>query len=61
MTIEQKLRDEYWIGYLEGVEEGRAEALRLILSELKGILDPATIAERFEMPIEQVMDILDQA
>lgn len=56
MTIEQKLRDEYRIGYLDGKEEG----LKMAAVSLKGIVGPTVIAERFKMPLEQVMDILNQ-
>lgn len=61
MTIAQKMLDERRIGYLDGKEEGREEAFRIAVCALKGILDPVTIAERFKIPLEQVMDILDQA
>lgn len=64
MTIEQKMRDEYRIGYLDGKEEGlkesREEMLRISISALKGVLEPTTIAERLKIPLAQVMDILDQ-
>lgn len=55
MTIEQKLRDEYRIGYLDGKEEG----LKMAAVSLKGIVEPDVIAERLKMPLEQVMDILN--
>ena len=55
MTIEQKLRDEYRIGYLDGKEEG----LKMAVASLKGIVEPDVIAERFKMPLEQVVDILN--
>ena len=55
MTIAQKMLDERRIGYLDGKEE----MLRMAIGALKGVLDPATIAERFKVPLEQVIDILN--
>lgn len=55
MTIEQKLRDEYRIGYLDGKEEG----LKMAAASLKGIVEPDVIAERFKVPLDQVIDILN--
>ena len=55
MTIAQKMLDEPRIGYLDGKEE----MLRMAIGALKGVLDPATIAERFKVPLEQVIDILN--
>lgn len=72
MTIAQKMLDERMIGYLDGKEEGREEGrqegmekgiekgLRMAIISLRGIVEPAVIAERFKMPLEQVMDILNQ-
>ena len=59
MTIAQKMLDERRIGYLDGKEEGREEMLRMTICALKEDLDPATIADRFKISIEQVMDILN--
>ena len=50
MTIAQKMLDERKLGYLEGLEDA--------VTALKGVLDPEVIAERFKMPLEQVLDIL---
>ena len=50
MTIAQKMLDERKLGYLEGLEDA--------IVALKGVLDPEVIAERFKMPLEQVLDIL---
>ena len=70
MTYAQKMMDERRLGYMDGREdgweeghergrtEGRAEGLKDAIMALKGIVDPAVIAERFKMPLEQVMDIL---
>lgn len=64
MTYAQKMMDERRIGYLDGHEdgrkEGREEGLKSAVVALKGILDPAIIAEQFKMSLEQVMDILAQ-
>ena len=43
-------------GRAEGVEKGFKDTI----IALKDILDPAVIAERFKMSLEQVMDILNQ-
>ena len=40
--------------------EGRAEGFKDAIIALKDILDPAVIAERFKMSLEQVMDIQGQ-
>ena len=68
MTYAQKMMDERRIGYLdgreegleEGMEKGMEEGLKKAVRALQGVLDPAVIAERFKMSLEQVMDILGQ-
>ena len=62
MTLAQKMLDERKIGYAEGRaegrEEGREEVLKENIAALKGLIDPAVIAERFKVSLEQVMAIL---
>ncbi len=66
MTLAQKMLDERRLGYAEGIEEGiekgREEGieagLRKAIMALQGVVTPAVIAERFQMPLEQVMEIL---
>lgn len=68
MTYAQKMMDERRIGYLdgreegleEGMEKGMEEGLKKAVRALQGVLDPAVIAERFKMSLDQVMDILGQ-
>ena len=64
MTYAQKMMDERRVGYMDGLEDGRAEGMEKGFKDtiiaLKDILDPAVIAERFKMSLEQVMDILNQ-
>ena len=72
MTYAQKMVDERRVGYMDGLEDGRAEGMEKGMEKgvekgfkdtiiaLKDILDPAVIAERFKMSLEQVMDILNQ-
>lgn len=60
MTIAQKMLDERRIGFLDGVEEGMEKGLNMAISALKGVIEPSVIAERFKMPLEQVLDILNQ-
>lgn len=68
MTIEQKLRDEYRIGYLDGFVEGYAEgfakgyeeSVKEAIIAVKDFLEPAVIAEYYKLPLEKVMDILNQ-
>ena len=72
MTYAQKMMDERRVGYMDGLEAGRAEGMEKGMEKgvekgfkdtiiaLKDILDPAVIAERFKMSLEQVMDILNQ-
>ena len=57
MTIEQKLRDEYRIGYLDGLAESYEE--RAVIA-VKGLLEPAVIAKCYKLPLEKVMDIINQ-
>lgn len=56
MTIEQKMRDERRRGY----KEGRAEMVNESIVALKGLLDPAIIAEKFKVPLKQVLEIWGQ-
>ena len=64
MTYAQKMMDERRVGYMDGLEDGRAEGMEKGFKDtiiaLKDILDPAVIAERFKMSLEQVMDIINQ-
>lgn len=72
MTYAQKMMDECRIGYLDGREDGRMEGLeggmekgmeeglKKAVMALRGVLNPAVIAEHFKMSVEQVMDILGQ-
>ena len=58
MTLAQKMLDERRLGYAEGIEEGIEAGLRKAIMALQGVVTPAVIAERFQMPLEQVMEIL---
>ena len=58
MTLAQKMMDERRMGYTEGREDGIEEGLRKAIIALKGVLDPSVIAERFQMSLDQVTDIL---
>lgn len=58
MTLAQKMMDERRMGYTEGREDGIEEGVRKAIIALKGVLDPNVIAERFQMSLDQVMDIL---
>ena len=66
MTLAQKMLDERRLGYAEGIEkgiekgreEGIEAGLRKAIMALRGVVTPAVIAERFQMPLEQVMEIL---
>lgn len=64
MTIAQKMLDERRMGFREGHAEGRAEGreetLKGAVLALKDILEPSVIAKQFKMPLEQVMNILEQ-
>lgn len=76
MTIEQKLRDEYRLGYLDGYAEGYAESyaegyaesyaegyeksVKEAIIAIKDLLEPEVIAECYQLPLEKVMDILNQ-
>ena len=65
MTYAQKMMDERRVGYMDGLEDGRAEGMEKGFKDtiiaLKDILDPAVIAERFKMSLEQVMDKIGRA
>ena len=62
MTFAQKMLDERRIGYADGLEEGLEQGLeqglKRAVEALKGVLTPEVIAERFQMSVDQVMDIL---
>lgn len=68
MTIEQKLRDEYRIGFLDGFADGYEESykesyeeiIRKAIIAVKGLLEPAVIAACYKLPLEYVIDILNQ-
>ena len=64
MTIEQKLRDEYRIGFLDGFadgyKEGYEEIIKKAIIAVKDLLKPAVIAECYKLPLEQVIDIINQ-
>lgn len=60
MTIEQKLRDEYRIGYLDGLAEGYEENVKKSIIAVKSFLEPAVIAECYKLPLEKVIDVINQ-
>lgn len=65
MTIEQKLRDEYRIGYRDGFAEGYAEGyyeegVKKAVIAVKDLLEPAVIAKCYKLPLEKVIDIINQ-
>lgn len=72
MTFAQKMLDERRIGYADGLEEGiekghkqgleqgREQGLKKAVEALKGVLAPEVIAERFQMSLDQVQNILGQ-
>ena len=60
MTIEQKLRDEYRIGYLDGFAESYEETVKEAIIAIKDLLEPELIAECYKLPLEQVIDIINQ-
>ncbi len=45
-------------GRAEGRKEGREKGREESVAALKGLLAPDVIAERFQMPLEQVLKIL---
>ncbi len=65
MTYAQKMQDERRIGFAEGHAEGRAEGreegLEYAVTALKGILDPSVIAERFNLPLKKIMEMLGES
>ena len=60
MTIEQKLRDEYRIGYLDGFAGSYEETVKEAIIAIKDLLEPEVIAECYKLPLEQVIDIINQ-
>jgi len=76
MTYAQKMLDERRLGYMEGQEDGIKKGVKQGMEQgmvkgmekgikqsiiaFKGLVDPAIIAERFHMSLEQVEDILNQ-
>ncbi len=61
MTFEQKLREERREAYEEGVEEGMQKGIEKGISMFKGLLEPEVIAEKCHLPLQQVLQILEQA
>lgn len=57
MTIAQKMRDERRRGFKEGYAEGYSEVVNEAIAALKGILEPAIIADKFMVPLERVLEI----
>lgn len=68
MTYAQKMLDERKLAFNEGLIEGeargeargRAEGVNESIAALKGLLEPAIIAEKFKVPLERVMKIFEQ-
>lgn len=60
MTIEQKLRDEYRIGYFDGFAEGYEESVKEAVIAVKDLLEPAVIAKCYRLPLEKIIDIINQ-
>ena len=60
MTIEQKLRDEYRIGYLDGFAESYEETVKEAIIAIKDLLEPEVIAKCYKLPLEKVIDIINQ-
>ena len=56
MTYAQKLLDERKLAFHEGHTEGVNESI----AALKGLLEPAVIAEKFKVPLERVLKIFEQ-
>ena len=57
--IEKGMKKGMEKGLEKGLEKGVEKGLKMAVASLKGIVEPAVIAERFKMPLEQVMDILN--
>ena len=64
MTYAQKLLDERKLafneGRIEGEVRGRTEGVNESIAALKGLLEPAIIAEKFKVPLERVLKIFEQ-
>lgn len=45
----------------ESLQEGMRQGMRNAVIALKGVLNPEVIAERFKMPLDQVLEILGQS
>lgn len=64
MTYAQKIMDERRLyfskGHKEGHEEGREETLKENILAIRDLIAPEVIAQRFKVPLEQVLKILDQ-
>ena len=64
---EQALKEGLKRGLKEGIEqgivqgklEGEANGIRKSIRTLKGILSPEVLAEKFQLPLEEVLRILD--
>ena len=52
---EQALKEGLEKGIVQGKLEGEADSIR----KLKGVLSPEVLAERLQLPLEEVLHILD--
>ena len=48
-------------GYTEGYAEGYAVGLKEAIISLKGTIDPGILAERLEISLEDVLNVLEQS
>ena len=52
---EQALKEGLKRGLKEGIVQGKLESILM----LKGVLSPEVLAEKFQLPLEEVLRILD--
>ena len=52
---EQALKEVLKRGLKEGIVQGKLESILM----LKGVLSPEVLAEKFQLPLEEVLRILD--
>lgn len=58
--LQEGLREGRQEGRQEGLQEGLQKGRMNAIAELKGLLEPEVIAERYRLPLQQVLQILGQ-
>ena len=61
VTAEEALAEGRAQGVAEGMARGTATALERVIRALDGVLSPEVIAERLDLPLAEVLAVLEKA